>query len=154
MTTDFWNDETIERLRVLWDEGHSTAEIGRRLGVSKNAAIGKARRLDLTARPSPIKGVTTGTKPAREKAARPVVKRPPPAPRLSRSIIAFEPRQTSCCWPMGEPGRPGFRFCEAASPVGKPYCEAHAKVAYVRPSVQRYGSVTDPELNQLAASAA
>jgi len=32
-----WTDETIARLRALWAEGHSTAEIGRRLGISKNA---------------------------------------------------------------------------------------------------------------------
>ncbi|HEY3848215.1 MAG TPA: GcrA family cell cycle regulator [Acetobacteraceae bacterium] len=50
-----WADETIVRLRELWSEGHSTAEIGRRLGVSKNAVVGKAHRLDLPARPSPIR---------------------------------------------------------------------------------------------------
>jgi GcrA cell cycle regulator len=50
-----WNDETIARLRVLWDEGLSTAEIGRRLNVSKNAIVGKAHRLNLPARPSPIR---------------------------------------------------------------------------------------------------
>jgi len=46
-----WNDEVIIQLRALWDEGHSTAEIGRRLGVTKNAIVGKAHRLDLPARP-------------------------------------------------------------------------------------------------------
>ncbi|HEY7581496.1 MAG TPA: GcrA family cell cycle regulator [Acetobacteraceae bacterium] len=50
-----WAEETIFRLRMLWDEGLSTAEIGRRLGVSKNAVVGKAHRLDLPARPSPIR---------------------------------------------------------------------------------------------------
>jgi GcrA cell cycle regulator len=50
-----WAEETILRLRALWDEGLSTAEIGRRLGVSKNAVVGKAHRLDLPARPSPIR---------------------------------------------------------------------------------------------------
>ena len=50
-----WAEETIVRLRSLWDEGLSTAEIGRRLGVSKNAVVGKAHRLDLPARPSPIR---------------------------------------------------------------------------------------------------
>jgi len=49
-----WNDEIVRRLRWLWDEGHSTAEIGRRLGVSKNAVVGKVHRLDLPTRPSPI----------------------------------------------------------------------------------------------------
>jgi GcrA cell cycle regulator len=50
-----WTEELTDRARALWDEGHSTAEIGRRLGVSKNAVIGKAHRLDWPARPSPIK---------------------------------------------------------------------------------------------------
>lgn len=50
-----WNEDTIARLRGLWDEGHSTAEIGRRMGVSKNAVVGKAHRLALPPRPSPIR---------------------------------------------------------------------------------------------------
>ena len=50
-----WSEETIVHLRALWADGHSTAEIGRRLGVSKNAVVGKAHRLDLPARPSPIR---------------------------------------------------------------------------------------------------
>ncbi len=50
-----WDEETIRLLRDLWAQGHSTAEIGRRLGVSKNAIVGKAHRLELDARPSPIR---------------------------------------------------------------------------------------------------
>ncbi len=49
-----WSEETILQLRELWDQGLSTAEIGRRLGVTTNAIVGKAHRLDLPARPSPI----------------------------------------------------------------------------------------------------
>uniref|UniRef100_UPI0022EA7F36 GcrA family cell cycle regulator n=1 Tax=Falsiroseomonas oryzae TaxID=2766473 RepID=UPI0022EA7F36 len=50
-----WTAEAIERLRALWAEGHSTAEIGRRMGISKNAVVGKAHRLSLPPRPSPIR---------------------------------------------------------------------------------------------------
>ena len=50
-----WTDDTIRELRQLWSEGHSTAEIGRRIGISKNAVVGKAHRLDLPTRPSPIR---------------------------------------------------------------------------------------------------
>jgi len=52
-----WPDETIARLRALWEEGLSENEIGRRLGKSKNAVVGKVHRLDppVTPRPSPIK---------------------------------------------------------------------------------------------------
>jgi len=49
-----WSDDVVQSLRRLWAEGHSAAEIGRRIGVSKNAAVGKAHRLGLPGRPSPI----------------------------------------------------------------------------------------------------
>jgi GcrA cell cycle regulator len=64
-----WTEETIERLRALWAEGLSTAEIGRRMGISKNAVVGKAHRLNLPARPSPIRRDASGAAPR------------PPAPR-------------------------------------------------------------------------
>jgi GcrA cell cycle regulator len=65
-----WTEEIIVRLRGLWAEGHSTAEIGRRLGVSKNAVVGKAHRLDLPARPSPIRRDGVGGATMRRPAAR------------------------------------------------------------------------------------
>ncbi|MGH7124624.1 MAG: GcrA family cell cycle regulator, partial [Stellaceae bacterium] len=40
-----WTPERITQLSQLWKEGHSTAEIGRRIGVTKNAVVGKAHRL-------------------------------------------------------------------------------------------------------------
>ena len=49
-----WGEEMVQRLRALWAEGHSTAEIGRRMGLSKNAIVGKAHRLQLSPRPDPI----------------------------------------------------------------------------------------------------
>jgi len=50
-----WTDERIQELSRLWQEGLSASEIGKQLGVSKNAVVGKAHRLKLPARPSPIK---------------------------------------------------------------------------------------------------
>jgi GcrA cell cycle regulator len=58
-----WDEETIARLRALWADGHSTAEIGRRMGVSKNAVVGKAHRLNLPPRPSPIRRDRAGLRP-------------------------------------------------------------------------------------------
>ncbi len=144
-----WSAEAIERLRALWAEGHSTAEIGRRMGISKNAVVGKAHRLNLPARPSPIR------REAGETAPRPVVARPPrpvTAPRATLPVVAAVPatpvaavpapavvrpfpRASSaraCCWPIGEPGQPGFRFCTSEAITGKPYCLEHASVAYVK----------------------
>lgn len=65
-----WTNEVIDRLRAFWAEGLSTAEIGRRLGVSKNAVVGKAHRLGLDARPSPIR-----RDPGREAPPRPAIRR-------------------------------------------------------------------------------
>ncbi len=48
-----WTPERIEQLSVLWDEGITTAEIGRRIGVTKNAVIGKVHRLSLSGRAKP-----------------------------------------------------------------------------------------------------
>lgn len=51
---DTWSEDAIAQLRTLWDEGHSGEEIGRRMRLSKNAVVGKANRLGLPPRPSPI----------------------------------------------------------------------------------------------------
>ena len=51
-----WTEERIERLKTMWAEGATASEIADKLGgVSRNAVIGKAHRLGLEARPSPVK---------------------------------------------------------------------------------------------------
>ena len=157
-----WNEEAIVRLRALWTEGHSTAEIGRRLGVSKNAVVGKAHRLDLPARPSPIRRDGNGgapRQPAPRRVAGPTLPplssttlpaveavAPPPrpiavapqraAPAVPAPRIQTAPRPfartVACCWPIGEPGTPSFSFCDARAIAGKPYCTEHAQLAYVK----------------------
>ncbi len=86
-----WNEEAIARLRALWDEGHSTAEIGRRMSVSKNAVVGKAHRLNLPARPSPIRRDASGNGVARPPAPRRVTGPTlPPLPAIAE--VAPEPQ--------------------------------------------------------------
>ncbi|GBR00771.1 GcrA family cell cycle regulator [Asaia lannensis] len=59
-----WTDEIISRLQTLWQEGLSTAEIGRQLSITKNAVVGKAHRLGLPPRPSPIRAAAKSRKDA------------------------------------------------------------------------------------------
>jgi hypothetical protein len=52
-----WPDSRVEQLRSLWQTGSSAAEIGSALGgVSRNAVVGKAKRLGLPFRRSDILG--------------------------------------------------------------------------------------------------
>ena len=51
-----WTDERIDRLKELWSQGKTASHIADELGgVSRNAVIGKAHRLGLQSRPSPVK---------------------------------------------------------------------------------------------------
>ncbi len=130
-----WTDETIVRLRDLWTEGHSTAEIGRRLNVSKNAVVGKAHRLNLPARPSPIRRDGPSA-PAAAAPTNPLTPQagdvPPAPPPRPVGLPSGGGRRVACCWPIGEPGTRSFRFCDADATHCKPYCSEHAQLAYVR----------------------
>jgi GcrA cell cycle regulator len=60
----------------------------------------------------------------------PVVHSPPPVLRAVHRAPGG--RLVACCWPIGEPGTRSFRFCDKESLPGKPYCSAHAALAYVK----------------------
>ncbi|SIS41243.1 GcrA cell cycle regulator [Insolitispirillum peregrinum] len=115
-----WTDERIEQLKELWAEGLTTGEIGKRLGVSKNAVVGKAHRLGLKGRPSPIK---------RTKAPRQTPAAPKEKEQKIRSVVDLSAH--TCRWPIGDPREPGFHFCGAPTIANKPYCAEHAAIAYV-----------------------
>ena len=164
-----WTPAVIGKLRSLWDEGLSTAAIGVRMGISKNAVVGKAHRLNLPARPSPIRSrcdrpkrervprtairLTTYAPPrpspqAPAPISRPVPKmaasstRPPVLAPRERFSLAGEASRASrsgetCCWPIGEPGRPGFGFCGVPAVRGRPYCDDHCGTAYVAKTDRR-----------------
>ena len=74
-----WTDERIDRLKELWTKGMTASQIAEELGgVSRNAVIGKAHRLGLQSRPSPVKPNDIGTvKPKAAKA--PAAPKPEPA---------------------------------------------------------------------------
>ncbi len=102
-----WTEETIVRLRGFWDEGHSTAEIGRRLGVTKNAVVGKAHRLELPARPSPIRRDGLGAqsrRPASRRMAGPTL---PPLGSNSRISVPAALAAAASMSPSGTGGLAG-----------------------------------------------
>lgn len=80
-----WTEERIDRLKAMWASGSTASQIAEDLGgVSRNAVIGKAHRLGLESRPSPVKaGDEKAKKPkvATPKVAKVAVPKPAPAPR-------------------------------------------------------------------------
>lgn len=78
-----WTDERIEKLTKMWEGGATASQIADELGgVSRNAVIGKAHRLGLKARPSPVKANDKAE--AAAPAPKPVPKAPAPeAPRAA-----------------------------------------------------------------------
>ena len=86
-----WTEERIERLKKMWHDGATASQIADELGgVSRNAVIGKAHRLGLQSRPSPVKPGESEAEPAPAKAA---VEKPAPVERAAAPAPApAEPR--------------------------------------------------------------
>lgn len=77
-----WTDERIDTLKKMWDSGLTATQIAEELGgVSRNAVIGKAHRLGLPARPSPVKPSEAKIAAAAAAANPSAEPRPAPAPR-------------------------------------------------------------------------
>jgi GcrA cell cycle regulator len=112
-----WTEERIERLKQLWTQGKTASHIADELGgVSRNAVIGKAHRLGLQARPSPVKP----NEPAPKAKAPPAAKaRPAPASRPAepRAVAEAPPPPfddgPSAASPASPPQQP-------AAPAGPP----------------------------------
>ena len=118
-----WTEERIERLKKMWHDGATASQIADELGgVSRNAVIGKAHRLGLEQRPSPVKPGEEKEKKAAPApapaaaAAKPTAvlggsaARPqtgaPGAPTLERPV-----RKVAC--PVMKLDRPAVQLCSA-----------------------------------------
>ena len=141
-----WDENNVSKLRELWDQGLPTAQIGKLLGFTKNAVVGKAHRIGLERRPSPIR--RTAVKPDRKKARSPIM------PKLNFEVKKDEVKENpvhqqtfqplvknlftksvkrGCEWPEGHPDESDFKFCGKERFEDKPYCIDHCAVAYVIP---------------------
>src|SRR5256885_2241765 len=82
-----WTEERIERLKKMWHDGSTASQIADELGgVSRNAVIGKAHRLGLEQRPSPVKA---GEEKEAKKSA-PAAAAPRPSPKAEAPTAAAE----------------------------------------------------------------
>ena len=99
-----WTDERIERLKAMWTKGATASQIADELGgVSRNAVIGKAHRLGLESRPSPVKPGEEKEKKAR---AAPAPKAPKAVPAPKPLAAAPEARSPAADSPRSDPTMP------------------------------------------------
>ena len=151
-----WTDEKIAELKRLWLEGKSTGEIGKIIGMSKNAVVGKAHRLGLESRPSPIKRnedaeSVKAQAPKASKEEKPVkagkAEKGDSANKVAevgsvarkasskgdgdKGVTLVDLNMHTCRWPIGDPKDPDFHFCGKEVELGKPYCEEHLAQAFV-----------------------
>lgn len=141
-----WTDAEQAELREMWDTGKHTLAIAGHFSTTKNSIVGKAHRMRLTPRPSPILPGPKAWRHASVPVARIVPKLPPlpsfvpepvadhappariVAPRPAAPVAVFVPASGLCCWPLGEPGTRSFRYCDAAT--GRVYCDTHHRRAH------------------------
>ena len=158
-----WTDERIALLKQFWGQ-KSAAEIAKILGddVSRNAVIGKAHRLNLSAGKKPA-NTSINTIRERARSAAKKEKRAPRrvAPRTSRPARELPPEPKSlnlsllelsdktCRYPHGDPKeRDNFSFCGAPSLPGVPYCAHHAAVAYQASPKREISEPVERERNE------
>jgi GcrA cell cycle regulator len=157
-----WTDERVETLGKLWEQGLSASQIAAEMGgVSRNAVIGKVHRLGLAGRvklPGALQAKTG---------------RPPKATNIQENFIGntaikhdFAPiaqpiyegnvipmgqrcdimglKESTCRYPVGDPGAKDFYYCGGKSDSGVPYCAFHSKITY-----QQVGDRAKRELKRI-----
>lgn len=111
-----WSPERVTLLQRHWDEGKTAGQIASILGeVTRNSVIGKAHRLNLAGRPSPIRRKNPG------------------------AVTIRTLGEGMCRWPVGDPKEADFRFCARMAYSGFPYCSEHVAQAYQPPSRRQGG---------------
>ena len=133
-----WTPEKVEKLKELWGKGNTANEIAQILGgVTRNAVIGKAHRLNLSGKIQTKKSSSLTTNNNESKTSRRTLRRG----KFKSLIIEkdFEPEnpkqleeldENSCKWPIGHPNENNFYFCGRASLKDFSYCKLHLLYAF------------------------
>ena len=150
-----WNEEKVEKLKELWGKGSTASQIAEIIGgISRNAVIGKAHRLNLSSKiktrnASSSQNFDNSSKENSSKQNR---------GRKSKfqSLIIekdFEPEnpkkleeldESSCKWPIGHPEEQSFYFCGRSSLKDFSYCKLHLLYAY-QPKGRKEEPVADKD---------
>ena len=136
-----WTEEKVAKLKELWGKGNTASQIAEIIGgITRNAVIGKAHRLNLSAKIK-TRTATSSQNFDNTSNAKNIQSRRGRKSKFKSLIIDkdFEPEnpkqleeldENSCKWPIGHPDEKSFYFCGRSSLKDFSYCKLHLLYAY------------------------
>ena len=138
-----WTTERVELLKSCFEAGLSCREIADRIGVSRNAVIGKISRLSLKREKAIGPARKNDARDPRRRAGlrlrriilksvttNDAMEAEPPPIHNGHTCSLFELGPETCRWPISSPGAADFCFCGNRPIEGLPYCPGHSRLAY------------------------
>ena len=150
-----WNEEKVEKLKKLWGNGSTASQIAEIIGgISRNAVIGKAHRLNLSSKIK-IRNASSSQSFDNSSEENSSKQRRGRKSKFQSLIIEkdFEPEnpkkleeldENSCKWPIGHPEEQSFYFCGRSSLKDFSYCKLHLLYAY-QPKGRKEEPVADKD---------
>ena len=136
-----WNDEKVNKLKELWGKGNTASQIAEIIGgISRNTVIGKAHRLNLSAKiktraatssqtfDSSIESKDIKSKKSRKSKFKSLIIEKDFEPENPKQLEELD--ENSCKWPIGHPDENNFYFCGRTSLKDFSYCKLHLLYAY------------------------
>ena len=133
-----WTDEKVAKLKELWGKGNTASQIAEILGgVTRNAVIGKAHRLNLSGKIVAKKGSSIqknnktkylSNKKVRKGKFKSLVIEKDFEPENPKQLEELD--DNTCKWPIGHPNEGGFYFCGRTSLKDFSYCKLHLLYAF------------------------
>ena len=136
-----WTDEKVAKLKELWGTGNTASQIAEIIGgISRNAVIGKAHRLNLSAKiktrtatsnqnfENSLEEKNNQTKRGRKSKFKSLIIEKDFEPENPKQLEELD--ENSCKWPIGHPDEKSFYFCGRTSLKDFSYCKLHLLYAY------------------------